>query len=61
VVIDPRLSFGRPVLAGTGIPTVVIAERCNAGESMEELASDYSRSRTDIEEAMRCELGLRAA
>jgi len=49
------------MLAGTGIPTVVIAERCNAGESMEELASDYSRSRTDIEEAMRCELGLRAA
>lgn len=61
VVIDPEVSFGRPVLAGTGIPTAVIAERYKAGESMEELAADYSRGRMDIEEAVRCELDLRAA
>ena len=58
VVIDPRISFGRPVLAGTGIATVIVAERFNAGESMEELAVDYGRRRSDIEEAIRCELAL---
>jgi uncharacterized protein (DUF433 family) len=61
VVIDPNVSFGRPVLAGTGIATAVIAERYKAGESMDELAEDYNRPRPDIEEAIRCELQLEAA
>jgi len=61
VVIDPQVSFGRPVLAGTGIATSVIAERYKAGESMEELADDYGLKRLEIEEAIRCELPLEAA
>ncbi len=56
VVIDPRMSFGRPVIAGTGIATAVIAERYMAGESIAELAKDYGRELTEIEEAVRCEL-----
>jgi len=58
IVIDPRISFGRPVLAGTGIATVIVAERYKAGESMEDLAVDYGRERADIEEVIRCELVL---
>ncbi len=61
VVIDPQISFGRPVLVGTGIPTAVIAERYKAGESIDELAGDYGRGRGEIEEAIRCELWLEAA
>ena len=61
VVIDPRISFGRPVLAGTGIATAVIAERYKAGESMDELAEDYGRKRLEIEEAIRCELHIEVA
>lgn len=61
VVIDPYISFGRPVLAGTGIATSVIAERYKAGESMDQLAQDYGRKRLEIEEAIRCELTLEAA
>ena len=61
VVIDPLVSFGRPVLAGTGIPTVVIAERWKAGEAIEELVRDFGRSREEILEAIRCELSVRAA
>jgi uncharacterized protein (DUF433 family) len=61
IVIDPRVSFGRPVLAGTGIPTSAIAERYKAGESIEALARDYARERSEIEEAVRCELPLEAA
>lgn len=60
VVIDPRIAFGRPVLVGTGIPTAVVAERYKAGESMDELAEDYARGRSEIEEAIRCELELRS-
>lgn len=61
VVIDPAISFGRPILAGTGIPTGAIAERYKAGESVPQLAEDYGRSREEIEEAIRCELQLEAA
>jgi uncharacterized protein (DUF433 family) len=56
IVIDPTLSGGRPVIAGTGLATEVIAERYKAGESIEDLARDYGRSYTEIEEAIRCEL-----
>lgn len=61
VVIDPTVSFGRPVLVGTGVPTAEIADRYKAGESMEELAQDYGRKRLDIEQAIRCELEIKAA
>lgn len=61
VVIDPLVSFGKPVLSGTGVPTAVIAERYKAGESIDELANDYGRQRAEIEEAIRCELEVEAA
>jgi uncharacterized protein (DUF433 family) len=61
VVIDPHISFGRPVLAGTGIVTAIIAERYKAGESIADLANDYGRNSLEIEEAIRCELQKEAA
>ena len=56
VVIDPLLSAGRPVIAGTGLATQLIAERYKAGESISDLAYDYERGHEEIEEAIRCEL-----
>lgn len=55
VVMDPLVSFGRPILAGTNIRTSVIAERYMAGESIAALAGDYHRPLEEIEEAIRCE------
>ena len=60
VVVDPAVSFGRPVLDGTGIPTEILAQRYKAGDSLEELVEDYGRPRQEIEEAIRYEL-LKAA
>jgi uncharacterized protein (DUF433 family) len=56
VLISPRVAFGRPVLAGTNIPTAVIAERFSTGETPEEVARDYDRSPADILEAIRWEI-----
>ncbi len=56
IVIDPKLSAGRPVIAGTGLATELIAERYKAGESIAVLARDYGRENAEIEEAVRCEL-----
>jgi uncharacterized protein (DUF433 family) len=61
IVIDPTIAFGRPVLARRGIPTVVIAQRYKAGESMDSLVKDYGCAQVEIEEAIRCELHLKAA
>ncbi len=60
VVIDPRLGFGRPVIEGTGIRTEVIVGRFSAGETIDLIAEDYGRSRTEIEEIVRSELPLAA-
>jgi uncharacterized protein (DUF433 family) len=61
VVIDPAVSFGRPIVRRLGVPTAMIAERYKAGEGIDELASDYGAQRDEIEEAIRCELEVRAA
>ena len=61
VVIDPRVSFGRPIIVGTGIPTAIIAERYKAGESVEDLADDYGLESLQIQEAIRTELWVEAA
>jgi uncharacterized protein (DUF433 family) len=61
VVIDPKIGFGHPVLAGRGVPTIVIAQRYKAGESIASLMRDYGCEQVEIEEAIRCELHLEAA
>jgi uncharacterized protein (DUF433 family) len=61
IVIDPYVSFGRPVLAGTGIRTEIIAERYYAGEPIDDIAKDYRRSRMEIEEVIRCQYLLTKA
>jgi uncharacterized protein (DUF433 family) len=61
VSIEPTIAFGRPVIAGSRIPTVEIAERFKAGDASELLAVEYGRPIAEIEEAIRCELALDAA
>ena len=55
VLMNPYISFGRPVLAGRGVPTELVFERFNAGELIDTLAEDYGRKRWEIEEAIRYE------
>ena len=55
VVIDPRRSFGRPVLDGFGIRTAILAERFFAGDTVEELAEDYGVPSEAIQNALRCQ------
>ena len=41
IVVDPRHSFGRPIIAGTNITTKSIACLRRAGERAEDIAEDY--------------------
>ena len=55
IVIDPRFSFGRPVLDGYGLRTSAVVERFYAGESVEALAKDYGVPSAVVQNALRSE------
>jgi uncharacterized protein (DUF433 family) len=55
VVMNPSVSFGRPVIDGTGIPVSSIYERYKAGDSHADLAQAFRLEISAIEEAIRCE------
>jgi uncharacterized protein (DUF433 family) len=61
IVINPRVGFGKPVIAGTGISTAVIASRFNARESIPDLAKEYGLDERQVEEAIRWETRAVAA
>lgn len=58
VLIDPRISFGKPILVSVGVPTSVVADRHEAGESIAELAKDYGCEASEIEKAIDYERAL---
>lgn len=60
VIIDPRLSFGRPVLDRLGVRTSILMERFMAGEDIADLARDYEAPLEAIQNAIRCEQRLAA-
>jgi len=55
ILMNPAVGFGKPVIAGTGISTAVVASRFNARESIDDLASEYGVTPKQIEEAVRWE------
>lgn len=58
VVINPYVSFGKPVITGTGLPTRVVAERFKAGDSIPQIAANYGRTPEEIDDAIRYELRI---
>ena len=59
VMIDPAIAFGRPVIAGSGVRTDVIASRIKAGESLDDVAGDYLLQTHQVEDALHYELAAR--
>ncbi|HEV2990679.1 MAG TPA: DUF433 domain-containing protein [Candidatus Angelobacter sp.] len=60
VMIDPMISFGRPILRGSGIMSSVLAGRYKAGDSIAVLAKSYGRAQSEIREAVEWEIGKAA-
>ena len=52
VAVDPRVSFGHPIISGKGVRTLTIVERLDAGESREVVAADYQLDEREIDEAI---------
>jgi uncharacterized protein (DUF433 family) len=52
ILIDPEVSFGRPVVREAFISTRSIVDRIDAGENVEDVARDYDLTREVVEEAV---------
>jgi uncharacterized protein (DUF433 family) len=52
IIIDPHISFGRPVVTKAFVSTLSIVDRIDAGEKVEDVARDYDLTREEIEEAV---------
>jgi len=50
VMIDPRISFGAPIVKG--IPTWTIKGRWESGETPDEIAQDFNIRKTDVLDAL---------
>jgi uncharacterized protein (DUF433 family) len=61
VYIDPRVSFGRPVVRRTGVPIEELLERFHAGEEPESIATDFAIDILDVNEVIRGHSELAAA
>lgn len=52
IQINPRIRFGQPTIAGTGISVAVVQDRYEAGESPEDIAASYEISFASVEDAL---------
>jgi uncharacterized protein (DUF433 family) len=60
IAIDPRIAFGRPIVAKARVRTDVIYDRFGAGDSPAEMAGDYGVGEEDVLEALRYEQSVAA-
>ncbi|MDF2371977.1 MAG: DUF433 domain-containing protein [Rhizobiaceae bacterium] len=61
IVVDPQRSFGQPIAAESGIPTVVLAEAVDSEGSIERVARLYEVTKAAVRDAVRFEDTLKAA
>ena len=60
VVVDPRHSFGRPIINGTNITTEAIASLIRGGEKTEDIAADFRLDPEQVQQAWGFESRLAA-
>lgn len=61
IVIDPERSFGQPIAAASGVPTIVLADAVRAEGSAKRVAALYEVDISVVRDAVRYHEGLAAA
>ena len=56
IVVYPNDGHGLPVVAGSGVRTEIIRERAEAGDLVQQIASDFNLDCTEVERALQFEL-----
>jgi uncharacterized protein (DUF433 family) len=52
IMIDPEVSFGRPIVASKGVRTAAIISRIDAGEEPQDVARDYGLEPGELDAAI---------
>jgi uncharacterized protein (DUF433 family) len=52
IAVDPQVHFGKPVIQGTRVPVSVVVGAVAAGDSTEEVASEYGLTPQDVRAAL---------
>jgi uncharacterized protein (DUF433 family) len=55
VVLDPRRKYGKPIVSGTGMPTIILNECYQATKSFDVVADWYNVMPDDVMEAVKFE------
>ncbi len=53
IVIDPKISHGKPVIRGTRVPVTVVVGSLAGGMTFEEIQREYDLTPDDIRAALR--------
>lgn len=61
VFLDPSIQFGKPVIAGKGIPTATIVDLIDAGDEIEDVADEFDCTLEQVKAAIQFEAQNRAA
>jgi len=61
IFLDPSIRFGKPVIAGKGVPTAAIASLYEAGDDIEAIADEFDCTPDQVKTAIRFESLLLAA
>jgi uncharacterized protein (DUF433 family) len=61
IVIDPARAFGQPIVARSGVPTIVLADAVEAEGSVKRVARLYELPEDEVRDAVRFEKHLLAA
>lgn len=61
VVVDPKRSFGQPIVANEGVPTEVLASAYQAEQSVDAVATWYDVTPLAVNDALEFERALQAA
>ncbi|OCQ95244.1 hypothetical protein AMR42_14150 [Limnothrix sp. PR1529] len=61
IFLDPSIRFGKPVIAGQGVPTAAIVSLIDAGDSIDDVADEFDCSPAQVKAAIQFEAQNRAA
>lgn len=53
IKVDPKVGFGKPVIAGTRVPVEVVVGKIAGGMEIEEVMREYSLTKNQVRAALR--------
>jgi uncharacterized protein (DUF433 family) len=61
IFLDPSIQFGKPVIAGKGVPTATLVNLIDAGDEIEDVADEFDCTPDQVKAAIQFEAQNRAA